>query len=351
MWWTTGHNQPDFRLTVDGLDVTARLQKRLVSLSLVDNRGLEADELTVDLSDHDGKLPIPPLGGKARLWLGWKGQALVDKGTFVLDEASWSGMPGQLSIMARSANLRDKLNIKKERSWHEKTVDDIVETIAGEAGIAAKVCPELAGHFVRHKDQTNESDAAFLTRLAKEVDAIATVKADTLLFFRPGQGATVGGAPLGGVTIRLQDGDSPRYRIANRDAYNGVKASWQDKKKGKKKCVTIKKGDCDESDPAEGSPENLRVLRHVYASEEEAREAALAEWKRIQRGKAAFDITLALGRPDLCPETPVRVAGVKPQIDATDWLLVRVTHSLSDGGYTSSLEMEIRDGGEAEEIE
>lgn len=44
--------------------------------------------------------------------------------------------------------------------------------------------------------------------------------------------------------------------------------------------------------------------------------AARAEWERIQRGVAEFDITLAKGRLEFYPEQPTTVRGFKPNIDA-----------------------------------
>ena len=41
--------------------------------------------------------------------------------------------------------------------------------------------------------------------------------------------------------------------------------------------------------------------------------AARAEWERIQRGVAEFDITLARGRPELYPEQPTTVRGSSPR--------------------------------------
>lgn len=39
--------------------------------------------------------------------------------------------------------------------------------------------------------------------------------------------------------------------------------------------------------------------------------------QRSQRGIAEFELTLALGRADIRPESPLTISGYKPQIDAT----------------------------------
>ncbi|SPK77223.1 Bacteriophage P2 tail protein GPD (fragment) (plasmid) [Cupriavidus taiwanensis] len=90
------------------------------------------------------------------------------------------------------------------------------------------------------------------------------------------------------------------------------------------------------------NPDNVKVLRHTYATKSNAERAARAEWARIQRGVATFGITLALGRPDLFPELPANVSGWKPQIDNAGWTLAEVRDSMSERGYTTSLELELK---------
>ncbi|MFB4403669.1 phage late control D family protein, partial [Pseudomonas inefficax] len=78
----SAYGVPAFRLSVDGKDIARLISPRLMSLELTDNRGLEADQLSITLSDHDGLLEIPPKGAVVRLWLGWSDSGLVDKGTY-----------------------------------------------------------------------------------------------------------------------------------------------------------------------------------------------------------------------------------------------------------------------------
>ncbi|MFL9598814.1 phage late control D family protein, partial [Aeromonas veronii] len=79
-----------------------------------------------------------------------------------------------------------------------------------------------------------ESDLAFLTRLATEQDAIATVKSGRLMFIKAGNGFTASGKPLPAITITRQDGDQHQFSVADRDAYTGVIAYWQDNKAAEK---------------------------------------------------------------------------------------------------------------------
>ncbi len=88
-----------------------------------------------------------------------------------------------------------------------------------------------------------------------------------------------------------------------------------------------------------GEADNVLALTTVYASKAQAMRAAQAKWDKLQRGVAEFSITLALGRADLFPETPVRVSGFKRVIDEQAWLISKVTDNLNNNGFTTGLEL------------
>lgn len=338
------HPAPTYKITIDGSDISGVIRPRLISLNIIDNRGFEADTVDLSLDDTDGALALPRKGATMQVWLGWRDQPLVDKGTYTIDELEHSGAPDTLSIRGKAADLRGSLNKQREQSYHEQTLADMLETIAARNQLELSVDDDWGQELLPHTDQQNESDAAFLSRLAKDYDAIATVKAGKLLFIKAGQSKSAGGAALPAVLINRQSGDGHRFAVADRNAYSGVIAYWQDNKSGKKDSVEVN-GQQDGEDKEgvlTGSEDNVKVLRHVYASKRNAQRAARAQWDKLQRGVAEFSVTLALGRPELFPELPVKVQGFKPQIDQLPWLLTRVTHNLSDNGYTNSLELEVK---------
>ena len=324
----TRHPRPNYRLIVNGQDITPKLEKRLISLTLTDNRGLEADQLSITLDDHDGLLAIPPRRATVQLWLGWQDTGLVYKGTYIVDEAEHSGAPDVISIRASSADLRADLTRKRERSWHDVTLGDIVKTVASAYSLKPVIDLVLGNIPVPHLDQADESDANLLTRLASDHDAISSVKAGHLLMTPEGASKTASGIELPHITLTRKDGDGHRWMEADRDAYTGVRAHYYDDNSAERLDAII------------GTDDNVKTLRHIYADEQSALQAARAEWQRLQRGASTLSYTLALGRADLIPEMTYSLTGVKPEISATVWLAKSVTHSLRDSGYTTSLELE-----------
>ena len=81
------HRTPAFKVVITTKDnkqqdITQVVSSRLINLSLTDNRGLEADTLDLELSDHDGKLALPPRNATIQVALGWKGNILLMKCNF-----------------------------------------------------------------------------------------------------------------------------------------------------------------------------------------------------------------------------------------------------------------------------
>nr|WP_232374594.1 phage late control D family protein [Pseudomonas chlororaphis] len=325
----TSYPVPAFRLTVDGNDIAQLISPRLMSLLLTDNRGIEADQLSITLSDHDGMLAIPRTGAVIRLWLGWSDTGLVDKGTYTVDEAEHTGAPDVLSIRARSADLRKGLKTKRERSWSNTTLGKILGDIATSNGLKATIASALGGLPILQLDQANESDANLISRVGEEFDAVVTVKAGCLLCLPAGGGKTASGLALPHVTLTRADGDQHRYLLADRDSYDGVRAYFYDVNSAKKQ------------EAIAGGGENLKDLRHTYSDRQSALRAARSEFNRLQRGSATLSYTLAVGRPDLIPELTYTLQGVKTEIDEIIWYGGNVQHNLSaDSGYTVSLELE-----------
>nr|WP_244135167.1 contractile injection system protein, VgrG/Pvc8 family [Burkholderia sp. BCC0322] len=285
-----------YAITLNGRDISRKFDGRLISLTLTDNRGFEADQLDICLDDTGGALEIPSRGVKLKVAIGWAGAAngLIDKGDFVVDEVRHSGPPDVLTLRARSADLREGLAIKKERSWHRQTLGAIVRAIASQHTLQARISAPLDTQPVDHIDQTAESDANLLTRLARQFDAIATVKNGMLLFMKAGEATTASGKPLPAVTITREAGDGHAFGVADRDAYSGVQAFYLNTRTAKKASTSVKRRrrkTTKQKTPAEksgevllGTAENVKTLRHTYASQFNAQRAAKAEWGGCSAG-------------------------------------------------------------------
>lgn len=334
-----------------GGKVLKELSDRVISISLTDNRGFDADQLTLELDDTDGGVALPPRGAELSFRLGWMGEALVYKGVYTVDEVAHDGPPDRITVTARSADFREEFNVKREVSWHDVTVERVVSAIAKRYDLTPQISDLLMDVEIDHADQTQESDMSFLTRMAEMLGAIATVKNGSLLFIVPGGGFTASGEAIPSIAITRSSGDRHRFRVADRDAYTGVRAYWLDLNYGKKKKVSVRrrattkkagKSSSREGDYIEGAEGNVFIMRKTFQNEDAARRAAAAKWQQLQRGAAEFSITLARGRAELYPEMHATVTGFKADIDAQDWIISKVQHDVDSNGFTTQLNFEAK---------
>ncbi|MBP4976386.1 contractile injection system protein, VgrG/Pvc8 family [Acinetobacter pittii] len=320
---------PIYRLEVDGNDISPLVVDRLISLNIKDNRGLVVDSVDIELDDSDGQLEIPPEGAIIQVWIGWSNTGLVDKGKYKVESVTHRGAPDVLSISAFSNDVSEGLKQKRERSFSNKTIQVIFETVGAEYALKTIVHDTLANRVISYIAQ-NESDANLITRIADEHDAIATVKNGHLILLPRGASQTASGLPLPTAQIFRSDGDGHNYTTGTgTDRITGVKAYYYDTGKSKKSYVVI--GD---------NEDNLKEIRYVHRDKKTAELAAQAEFNRCKRASQKLSYTFAFGQPNLIPEQEFVFTGLKPQIDDIVWLGTNVTHNLTDSGFTTNVELE-----------
>lgn len=321
-----------YQLIVDGENISSKVNSRLMKLTLTDNRGFEVDTLEIELSDHDGLLQIPPKGAEIEASIGWDNEGLVYKGKYIVKEVEHSGAPDSINIRAYSADLKSSLKQKKERSFHDVPLKDILESISKEHSLQLMIHETYTQRKVVNLIQ-NESNANLLTRLADDHDAIAAIKNGNLVFMPKGLAETATGRDLPTFLITRNKGDKHHYRDTDSgDEITAVRAWYYDTEQGKKLEVVF----------GDKSNQNIKELRHIYQSKQSATLAAKAKLTSLKRSAQTFSYSLAYGNPELIPEMTFLFDGLKDQIDDIFWLGTRVEHNLgADGGFTTDIELEV----------
>lgn len=324
-----------WRVTLDGQDLTAKLAPLLISLSLDERLGEQADALSIVLDDSQRTLALPQEGAVLSVALGWErgtgvSPGLVDKGRFVVDEVEWSGPPDRISIRAHSADLGDSLRTRRNRVWHGQTIGTIVGQIAAEQGLTARCHPDLAGIAVTAIEQANKSDMQLLRDLGRRYDAVATVKAGALLFAPRDATTTATGKPIPSIVLTRAQGDGVTYSRAKREGgQDGAESQWHDQHAGRRHTVS-----------AGGS--RRRRLKRVYASEADANAAANSEHRRLARAKATLRITQAHGDAAITPGLNASASGFKAEVDGIRWRVTGTTHRMDgEGGFVTDIELEV----------
>jgi phage protein D len=228
--------------------------------------------------------------------------------------------------VGKSAELTTAIKETKVKSFHGKTLGDIVREIAGKHGLGVSIDKDLASRHVEHIDQQNESDVAFLTRLASRNGATFKVANGKAIFTKKGSKTLPSGAAKPAVTVKPEQVSSWSVTQSERGGHKSVIAYWNDHKAGKRKKATS------------GSGKPAHRMRHVYATEAEAKAAAAGKLGELNRGKRSGQIDLP-GNPAFFAEGAVTLQGFDPDCDG-GFFAKTVTHTFSSSGFTTSVSLE-----------
>ncbi|MDT8758254.1 phage late control D family protein [Sphingomonas psychrotolerans] len=301
-----------------------KVNPRALELTLRERRGGEADELSLTLHNHDGRLIAPDEGKIIVLAIGWESGndvtiGLIEKGRFKVDEVEESGPPDIITIRARSADLTGNYAKRRTKSWKGTTLGAVINDIASRNGLTARVHPNLAANPIAAIEQHGKSDMAFVRDLGRRYDAVATWKDRKLVFMPIGSATTASGKTIPRLTLARTEGWSWRFSRAQRDDHDGAEAEWHDSDAGRRRKVVV-------------GGSNRRKLKRIYASEAEATQAAKATASRGKRSWT-FEYELAFADPAIQPNQPVTLSGWSARVDGKKWLVESVETSMrgSDG--------------------
>lgn len=161
-------------VTIGGHDATSFLEPYLLSFSYTDNATGKADSLQIELQDRDGKwadawAPGKGTGVAASLrcldWFGPGQHAGLNCGAFKVDEVEFSGVPDKVSLKAVTASLNSGLReTAKTKAWEGFSLQGVASEVAARHGLT--LLYDAPEHSFARQDQREESDLAFLSRLA-----------------------------------------------------------------------------------------------------------------------------------------------------------------------------------------
>jgi phage protein D len=318
--------KPAFRIWADKRDMTAKISDRLLSLDVTDEAGFQSDTVEIEIDNRDGKVAVPRKGAELEVALGYEETGVVSMGLYTVDEIKLRGWPKKMIIVGRAANMRNSLKTLKTRSWDNVTIGDMMKVIAAEHGLDPKLSAELANTQIAHIDQTQESDLNFVTRLARQYDAVAKPAGGNFVFVPRGEAKTATGRALPLVSLSAEDITRYDAELPDRNKYASVVAFWRDQAAAEDVKVTV------------GTGEPAYTIRHPYPDAAQALSAAKAKMEALQRGAATLSLAGA-GKPTAVAEAKLWVHGVDTGVDGR-WVITKAKHSYTNSGYSMTLDAE-----------
>lgn len=322
-----------YRILVNGLDVTEkwRREKRVLEITVDDHEGESSDACTILLDDQVPHIEWPPEGATLRLWMGNTVEDVVDMGLFTLDAPAASGPPDRLRVQGHAATYvaagaNVPLQSHRTRTWTAVTLADMAASIAQEHGLVARVKLAVGAELIEACEQVNESDIAFLSRIAKERQARVRVKSSSTI--PSGVLEVVGAGPsLPQVVLARADVEEWSAPFGSANKPGQVIASWHNPKTGGSGVVHA------------GSGEPRLILTEIFDNAQSAQSACKSRHKDKSRETAKLELELTTLNTAVAAGTLIALSGFRSEI-STLWNVVHARHHLDGRRARTSITAE-----------
>ncbi len=319
---------PMAKILVNSVDVTSNILPLLMDMEITDDAGFESDSIALTVANPMGNIAIPLKGARIEVLLSYKESIFVKMGLYELDGLSLSGGGGQahtVRLTGKSAFFNSgKIREPKSRSFDGLSLGEIIKKIASGNNLTAAIDSELGELKIKHIDQSNESDMHFLTRLARDYDAIFKIAGERLIFTQRGNGLSITGQALKALKINLSPKISYNLQTEDKEAFDKAVVYYHDKSKGGRSKVEV------------GSGKKVYKHKRTMPTKEEAEAKAQSLLAQKARKTLSLDLIMP-GEPALTAESSIVI--VEPNIPMLNgrWIIEKVSHKISPTGFTTSV--------------
>ncbi len=186
-------------VSIDGRDISSRLNPFLQSIEVTDKDGTSSDTCRLELDDTEAQIRLPRAGGLIAVAL--EGIE-VFRGT--IDEIQSTGARGQgrvVTVSAKGFDSRGKVKAPLDFHRDNVSLQTFLDDAAERAGLAKVVVDPAFGSIVRdYWSADGESFIHLLERLARELGGTPKVRGDRAVLARRGKGLSASGKPMPSLT-------------------------------------------------------------------------------------------------------------------------------------------------------
>ncbi len=175
---------PAWVLLYEGKDVSDDLRPMVTSITYTDNVHGKSDELEVKVENSSALWSgswYPDDGDRLELSIGYEGEPLLPCGSFQVDKPVLAGPADTCTIGALAAGIKAPLRTKRTRGFENVSLADIAAQVAREHSLQLVGDPPT--RVRKRLTQYDETDLAFLKRIAEESGYVFSVRGDRLVFY------------------------------------------------------------------------------------------------------------------------------------------------------------------------
>ena len=324
---------PSCLVSCNGIDVTAKLSDRLLSITTYEESGFKNDRVELLFDDRDPYVPAPPDGAKLGISLGYVETGLIDKGTYEYDECTRMGTPArQLRVVGRAHSTASSFKTNRTQSYHDTTLGGIANILANRNNMTPMVIGGLDSIKMPHRDQTGHSDMAFLSQLAAENNAVMKMFNGMLIIAPRGMTKTASGQDVTNTLLNITDCKTWEYLKHSRGAYDAAAHQWHDPDSGATKTAPYPQG---------AASDAVTLMKPGNAAnEDEAKAQATSDYFSASRSKDTFTFVVP-GDANLACDCFISLAGFPDDVPV-GWMISKCTNTFTNSaGWTTECVCEL----------
>ena len=177
--------KPTYKIEYNEKNITKDVSAYVLSLEYSDYEHGQSDEITITFEDTQKLWQnawIPSKGDTLRVFIGYENEKLLNCGLFEIDEIEYDSPPDTLTVKALASAITKPLREENSKGYENKTLKQIAQEIAQKHNLA--LIGEIDGIKIERITQNQESDLAFLKRIAEEYGYIFKIADNNLVFYK-----------------------------------------------------------------------------------------------------------------------------------------------------------------------
>ena len=284
------------------------LEEKLVSLTYIDDIDDKVDGLTMVFS----KFFIPPKeGDKIKLYLGYDGM-VEDMGEFYPIGVREDYGSFTMEVKLTPVDFSKPIKQKRTKSYKDIKLSALVAKVAGRNGLKSKVTVEDI--TIKSKQQSGQSDIAFLKSIAQEYNATFAIKSSTVILAPKASSKDRDKLPK--ISLTLADMIELEIEYSYKSKYKSAEAKYRDTEKNKD--ITVKVG----------GEEPKLVVEGSFKSDADAKAKVQAKLDKANGGtvEGSFSTTASV-------TAGAMLTLVLPDRTIEHLQIKQVQHTVSSSGY------------------
>lgn len=236
---------PIFELFYEQKNITKIVSQYVKSIEYIDVEHGESDELQIVFEDSEKLWQnswIPSNGDSLRLYLGYKGEKLLNCGSFEIDEIEFTAPPDTLTVKALATGIKKPLRQQNSIAYEDKTLKQIAYEIAHRHGLI--LVGEVENVRVERITQNQERDLTFLKKLAEQYGYIFKVTENNLVFYKTEKLLNANAAKI----LYKNDLTSINLKEKTAQKYKAAIVSYHNPKTGQRVTASIQNENCVKGD-------------------------------------------------------------------------------------------------------